>query len=213
MAVQTRRDQEIARRNGVRVTLKSLDAKLNALNRQNEKEEVRGFTDGGVAIDDEEAKDLAAQVAMIEQQKKEIRERELKKFVEEGGKEGVVSRGGESSKKGAGDEIFQSCSSFAETESLAAAVEKKFRALGLKCDISKSKGGVITVTVDMPDRFKGQDPLKMSEDMLIKAKEELDSAKDQPSSSPKPSSWAEYVLQQRENKAQHYGHGGGMAAG
>lgn len=212
MAAQTNRTIETARRNGVRVTLKSLEAKLDALNRQNEKEEVRGFTDGGAAVDDEEAKDLAEQVAMIEQQKKEIQERELKKFIEEGGKEGVVSRGGESSKKEAGDEIFQSCSSFAETENLAAAVEKKFRALGLKCDISKSKG-VITVTVDMPDRFKGQDPLRMSEKTLLEAKEELDSAKDQPSPNPKPSSWAEYVLQQRENKAQHRGHGGGMVAG
>lgn len=212
--MKTRVSLETARRNGVRVTIKSLDTKLDALNRQNEKEEMKGFAEGGTAIDDsEEAEDLAEQIAMIERQKTEIQERELKKLSEEGIKKDGMRSSAESGEKRAGDEIFQSCSSPAETENLAAAVEKKLRALGLKCDISKSKG-VITVTVDMPDRFKGQDPLRMSEDTLREAKEELDSAKDQPGSSPQPSSWAEYVSQRRVgDKAHHHGYGGGMVAG
>lgn len=66
------------RKQGFKITIKNLDSKLEELRErlQNEKENVRGFSDGGASISDDDKKDLAAQIAGLEELKSMANEKQ-----------------------------------------------------------------------------------------------------------------------------------------
>jgi hypothetical protein len=182
---------------GVKGIIGSLEAKMAELrakqkagsrNPQNENEEIRGFDSGGSSVEiDLEAQDIEAQIAMIEaeigsQQKKLFNLQELENiekerqflrdFFAQAKENGILQ---EHENDGKGGYRF-SCASEAEAEVVASQLAGKYKQLGFDCDISKSKGN-FTVVVKMPESFKDRDPLNMSPEEIIQAREALQAEK------------------------------------
>ena len=146
--------------NGNLSAMEALKLKLAELNdRKNEKERVRGFSEGGSSIKvDEEEKDLAAQIAMIES--------EMAQLVEEN--EGVKSEldeviGG-MQESVAEQQLVQDDGSNGVQQMKEMA--DKFRAVGIECEVTINGAGKFEINVTTPGKFEGANLLGMSADKL-----------------------------------------------
>lgn len=144
---------------------------------QNEKEKIRGFSEGGASVESEvddkeslaELESVKNKIAILEEQKSL---NELFADALEGdGKDSPKLEGGEDDQKGGGKFI---CQDAAQARAVANQIVASYKNLGIDCDLSESMNGgslTIVVTVHIPEQFKGKDPLKMSPEELAELKE------------------------------------------
>ena len=186
---------------------------------QNEKEKIRGFSEGGSSVESEV--DDKESLAELESLKNKIEILEAQKSLNElfaealegDGKDSPKLEGGEDDQKGGGKFI---CQNAEQARATANQIVASYANLGIKCDLSEAMNGgalTITVTVHMPEQFKGKDPLKMSPEELAEIKEGNKKAaavegvvgaeSERPGSSCRPTSPALQV----SPTAQSFGHG------
>ncbi len=186
------KNKYLSRIEGLLVTIGSLDGKLRELakRRQNKKEEMRGITEGGASIASPDAdtdKDLNAQIAAISEQRSAIEaQKYLNQIFEEASKNKILEDG-QDDQKGGGS--FK-CNSLEEASAMAHEIASTYEKLGFKCNISRD-GNVFKVNVEVPKELVGKDPLAMSADELLKARELKDKKLETPNASPKPFGKAE----------------------
>jgi hypothetical protein len=148
--------------------IEALRLKLADLyDRKNEKERVRGFDDGGTAVDEEE-QDLDAQIAQLENDMSKL-EQEREELQAE--LEGVV------------DEM-QGFSEFQDTQQSARdagnvedEMEKmadKYREYGIDCEVEINGEGRFEINVKTPGKFEGDNLLEMSAEDLMDLVDEIE---------------------------------------
>jgi hypothetical protein len=148
---------------GIKLTLGSLNAKLA---------EIDTNTDLSPQERDKAKADISSLITNCKAQQELNQILASAKVVEEAAakrQEGVIEQGDDvqnERKKGWKLQF----SSPQEAQDAADKIAGIYRSLGLKCEVSKTKGG-IEISVHLPENFKGEDPLTMAPKRLQEMKE------------------------------------------
>jgi hypothetical protein len=137
---------ENGRTKGFKITISSLDSKLEELkkNLQNEKENLRGFSQGGSSIASDDQKDLAAQIAMIKELESVAKAKENFNQLEDQNKKEQLEQ---EKKQQKNQEIFEIISE-EEANKKAKIIVEFCRENGLECSISQTKSGDLEVKIN-----------------------------------------------------------------
>jgi len=172
-----KKHREKIKLSGLYAAVKSLEEKLADLHkRQNERENVRGFSEGGSSIKSsgyENDADIAAQIAMIEAQIREAEEQinnitqEVEEVVDEMGNDGVDLKLPE----GGGND--------AQMHDLEEAADF-YRGYGIECEVQILENGDGEINVTNPGDYQGKNILAMSPDELTKMLGDIGGEKDEP---------------------------------
>ncbi len=159
---------------GIFSAIKSLREKLAQLQRwQNEKEQNRGFSEGGTSQkspeNQKEDKDIGDQISFLEEQLTDF-ERQKSELSDEQ------------------DHEIQTNENIAEEQNAQSLeindleiVAEKYRAWGIDCEVGVLGSGEVKITVKNPGNFEGANLLEMSQDNLEKMVNEIGG--DKPSAS------------------------------
>lgn len=198
-----------AQAKGLEITIASLKAKMAELekNRKNDKEDVRGFSDGGSSIKSEDRSDekyITSEIATTEERLLILgAQKDLNEIFEKAAKERILEND-EDDGKGGGSFKYQSREQAARR---AQEIIEKYKTLGFSCEVSESKNGDIEIKVQLPKELEGKkNPLEMSETELQEAKDLTEQEKEtnqsdkkfsiseKPSSSPRSPFGSEKLL-------------------
>jgi len=139
---------------GIRVTFGSLNEKMAELkkNRQNKKEEVKGFSEGGVSTEvSEEEKDLAAQIAEIEKLQEEWKEQLVGAL---SAQEETKENQQETQKEN--DDIAEFLS-VEDKKKQAQSFAKQLEKIGFQCNISQI-GDEFNIEIEKPREKESETP-------------------------------------------------------
>ena len=163
---------------GFRSAFDSLEKKLRELRdlhnlqkHQNEKENVRGFSEGGSSVKssgkgDAEVADIEAQISMIEEQMREIED--AVETMSEELDEVITELGGETNSQKAQKE-----NPGQEYQEQLEQVAQKYRDRGIDCEVEIGEDGAFGIKVKEPGKYQGQDLLEMTENELKEMIDEL----------------------------------------
>ncbi len=195
-AIGTLRDDLAQLKTRLREFIRSQEDEKN--DHANEEERVKGFDkNSALSLDEkeeenEDLKNLEYRISLMEEgllkREKEIENvTKTKEEIDEILKGSSEIKSQEISQDGKNKGTIFVCESNDEARQLATKLKGKFESLGLKCDMSESKN-LITITVGMPKEFIGRNPLEMSADDLIVAKNllENENGKNNEPNNPRP---------------------------
>lgn len=146
---------------GVSAAIKALKEKLAELERrQNEREQNRGFSEGGASVKSsnkegaEDAADIANQIAAMEEELEAFEE----KAAEIAGQDDVAEAASEDSAPS------ENTDTISPTVNDLEAVAEQYRSWGIDCEVE----GDAAIVVKNPGDFQGQNLLEMNSDSLDK---------------------------------------------
>lgn len=150
---------------GILLAIKALKEKLAELERrQNEREENRGFSEGGASVESsdkegaEDAADITNQIAAMTEELEGFEEQAAEIAVQDD----VVKAASEDSAPS------ENTDSISPTSDDLEAVAEQYRAWGIDCEVGVSQKGDPAIVVKNPGDFQGQNLLEMTSDNLDK---------------------------------------------
>ena len=153
---------------GLGYAIKSLEEKLRDLQKhQMEKEQVRGFNEGGASIDKSE-QDLTSHIAEIESQLREF-ENEREELLQQIDQI-IVDLS---------DDIVTENEPFAAVSDEYEAIADFYRHWGIDCEVEMLEGGNARIVVNNPGAYEGEDLLTMSQEELEEMLDEIGEEKPQ----------------------------------
>lgn len=175
------------RLDAIGIQMSAISEKLEKLlalkiKRTKQNDKTRGFSDVGTqeeSVDNSEEKEadqgIEAEVAQLTEILNLLKAQKELNGIFEASKEDGSLKDGKEDEKGGG--TF-TCDSEEEAQAKIKSIVDAYKKLGFECEVSSSKdGNTTTISVRMPEQFKGKNPLNMSTEELQSARTAMEEEK------------------------------------